>query len=42
MSECLIYYIKEGTTVVGNAGDIPLSGKFILDKHCIFSNKEGE
>ena len=41
MSECLIYYIKEGETVVGIAGDIPLSGEYIMERHCIFENING-
>lgn len=41
MSECLIYYIKEGVTVVGIAGDIPLSGEYIMERHCIFENING-
>ncbi|XP_062871412.1 kinesin-like protein KIF1C isoform X2 [Trichomycterus rosablanca] len=39
MSECLLYYIKEGTTRVGKQdGDIKLSGPFILEQHCVFNN----
>ena len=41
MSECLLYYIKEGLTVVGQKGDIVLTGEFILDKHCSISNENG-
>ena len=41
MSECLLYYIKEGETVVGLSGDISLSGDFILDKHCSINNCNG-
>lgn len=41
MSECLLYYIKEGTTVVGSTGDIPLSGEYIMDHHCVFNNENG-
>lgn len=41
MSECLIYYIKEGETVVGTAGDIPLSGEYIMEHHCTFHNDSG-
>lgn len=45
MSECLIYYIKIGTTRVGSAEanipqDIQLSGSHILSEHCIFENKD--
>ncbi|KAK6629952.1 hypothetical protein RUM43_003773 [Polyplax serrata] len=45
MSECLIYYIKIGTTRVGSAEatitqDIQLSGSHILSEHCTFENKD--
>ncbi|KAL0275192.1 UNVERIFIED_CONTAM: hypothetical protein PYX00_003130 [Menopon gallinae] len=45
MSECLIYYIKDGTTRVGSAEanipqDIQLIGSHILSEHCIFENKD--
>ncbi|CAH8435760.1 unnamed protein product [Schistosoma turkestanicum] len=41
MSECLIYYLKEGKTVVGqleseSGVDIGLSGPLIHNEHCIF------
>ncbi|XP_060690299.1 kinesin-like protein KIF1A isoform X12 [Hemiscyllium ocellatum] len=41
MSECLLYYIKDGTTRVGREDaerrqDIVLSGHFIKEEHCIF------
>ncbi|XP_053314847.1 kinesin-like protein KIF1A isoform X1 [Spea bombifrons] len=41
MSECLLYYIKDGITRVGREDierrqDIVLSGHFIRDEHCIF------
>ncbi|XP_060157568.1 kinesin-like protein KIF1A isoform X5 [Globicephala melas] len=41
MSECLLYYIKDGITRVGREGaekrqDIVLSGHFIKEKHCVF------
>ncbi|OCT81018.1 hypothetical protein XELAEV_18027832mg [Xenopus laevis] len=41
MSECLLYYIKDGITRVGREHatlrqDIVLSGHFIRDEHCIF------
>uniref|UniRef100_A0A8C2CI83 Kinesin-like protein n=1 Tax=Cyprinus carpio TaxID=7962 RepID=A0A8C2CI83_CYPCA len=42
MSECLLYYIKDGIT---NRQDIVLSGHFIKDEHCIFTsttNASGE
>ncbi|KAL4630705.1 kinesin-like protein KIF1A isoform X2 [Arapaima gigas] len=46
MSECLLYYIKDGITRVGreNASrrqDIVLSGHFIQDEHCIFTSTTG-
>ncbi|XP_044591195.1 kinesin-like protein unc-104 isoform X4 [Cotesia glomerata] len=46
MSECLIYYIKDGYTRVGSAEanipqDIQLCGPHILSEHCIFENHEG-
>uniref|UniRef100_A0A672LQ51 Kinesin-like protein n=1 Tax=Sinocyclocheilus grahami TaxID=75366 RepID=A0A672LQ51_SINGR len=48
MSECLIYYIKDGVTRVGQEDvDIRLSGQFIKELHCVFcsevnENNEGE
>uniref|UniRef100_A0A3Q0KR75 Kinesin-like protein unc-104 n=1 Tax=Schistosoma mansoni TaxID=6183 RepID=A0A3Q0KR75_SCHMA len=41
MSECLIYYLKEGKTIVGrleseSGVDIGLSGPLIHNEHCIF------
>ncbi|XP_030631843.1 kinesin-like protein KIF1C [Chanos chanos] len=40
MSECLLYYIKEGTTRVGQKDvDIRLSGQFIKEQHCVFYSK---
>uniref|UniRef100_A0A8C2DVR4 plus-end-directed kinesin ATPase n=1 Tax=Cyprinus carpio TaxID=7962 RepID=A0A8C2DVR4_CYPCA len=50
MSECLLYYIKDGITKVGREDassrqDIVLSGHFIKDEHCIFTsstNASGE
>ncbi|XP_068819952.1 kinesin-like protein KIF1A isoform X11 [Capricornis sumatraensis] len=41
MSECLLYYIKDGTTRVGREDaekrqDIVLSGHFIKEEHCVF------
>ncbi|CAH8438420.1 unnamed protein product [Schistosoma intercalatum] len=41
MSECLIYYLKEGKTIVGRLEsesrvDIGLSGPLIHNEHCIF------
>lgn len=46
MSECLLYYIKDGLTRVGSGEanvpqDIQLIGSHILGEHCIFENKEG-
>lgn len=46
MSECLIYYIKDGLTRIGSAEanipqDVQLSGSHIKSEHCIFENKEG-
>ncbi|XP_056598616.1 kinesin-like protein KIF1A isoform X8 [Triplophysa dalaica] len=43
MSECLLYYIKDGITKVGrddarSRQDIVLSGHFIKDEHCIFTS----
>ncbi|XP_029002290.1 kinesin-like protein KIF1A isoform X6 [Betta splendens] len=43
MSECLLYYIKDGITRVGrldasNRQDIVLSGHFIKDEHCTFTS----
>ncbi|XP_053983668.1 kinesin-like protein unc-104 isoform X3 [Hylaeus anthracinus] len=45
MSECLIYYIKDGFTRIGNAEanipqDIQLCGPYILSEHCVFENHE--
>ncbi|KAM6336603.1 LOW QUALITY PROTEIN: kinesin-like protein KIF1C [Alca torda] len=50
MSECLLYYIKDGITRVGQAAaerrqDIVLSGAHIKEEHCIFlseRNNNGE
>ncbi|KZV94023.1 kinesin-like protein [Exidia glandulosa HHB12029] len=47
MSECLIYQIKPGRTVVGRLdGEKPaairLSGSSILEEHCIFDNMDGK
>ena len=46
MSECLLYYIKDGLTRVGSGEanvpqDIQLIGAHILGEHCIFENKDG-
>ncbi|XP_068914980.1 kinesin-like protein unc-104 isoform X8 [Tenebrio molitor] len=47
MSECLIYYTKDGITRVGSAEanipqDIQLVGSHIKSEHCIFENKDGK
>ncbi|XP_063064962.1 kinesin-like protein KIF1B isoform X7 [Engraulis encrasicolus] len=44
MSECLLYYIKDGITRVGQADaerrqDIVLSGAHIKEEHCIFCSE---
>uniref|UniRef100_A0A452VI31 plus-end-directed kinesin ATPase n=1 Tax=Ursus maritimus TaxID=29073 RepID=A0A452VI31_URSMA len=44
MSECLLYYIKDGITRVGQADaerrqDIVLSGAHIQEEHCIFRSE---
>ncbi|XP_061832666.1 kinesin-like protein KIF1B isoform X9 [Nerophis lumbriciformis] len=44
MSECLLYYIKDGVTRVGQADterrqDIVLSGAHIREEHCIFHSE---
>ncbi|KAJ1373413.1 hypothetical protein KIN20_035803 [Parelaphostrongylus tenuis] len=46
MSECLLYYLKEGVTSVGRPEaskrpDILLSGQAILEHHCDFINDDG-
>ncbi|XP_036410442.1 kinesin-like protein KIF1A isoform X6 [Megalops cyprinoides] len=46
MSECLLYYIKDGMTRVGREDassrqDIVLSGHFIKDEHCTFTSTTG-
>lgn len=45
MSECLIYYLKDGLTRVGRSDaevpqDIQLNGTHILSQHCIFENRQ--
>ncbi|XP_076634867.1 kinesin family member unc-104 isoform X4 [Colletes latitarsis] len=45
MSECLIYYIKDGFTRIGSAEanipqDIQLCGPHILSEHCVFENHD--
>ena len=47
LSECLLYYIKEGLTRIGSPEanipqDIQLFGSHILSQHCIFDNCEGQ
>ncbi|PAA73416.1 hypothetical protein BOX15_Mlig024839g1 [Macrostomum lignano] len=46
MSECLIYYLKEGETRVGRpesavAQDVHLSGEYIQLQHCVFELRNG-
>lgn len=46
LSECLLYYIKDGVTKLGTseaelAQDIQLSGSHILKEHCEFHNVNG-
>ncbi|XP_077055007.1 kinesin-like protein KIF1A isoform X3 [Siphateles boraxobius] len=46
MSECLLYYIKDGITRVGREDassrqDIVLSGHFIKEEHCTFTSTTG-
>ncbi|KAK7079601.1 hypothetical protein SK128_026926, partial [Halocaridina rubra] len=46
MSECLLYYIKDGITRVGSTEsnipqDIQLFGSYIKPEHCMFENQEG-
>jgi kinesin family member 1 len=46
LSECLLYYIKDGVTKLGTseaelAQDIQLSGSHILKEHCEFQNDNG-
>ncbi|KAG6845825.1 hypothetical protein H0H87_002513 [Tephrocybe sp. NHM501043] len=47
MSECLIYQLKPGTTIVGRLDSekpvaIRLSGDNILEEHCHFDNTDGK
>ncbi|KAJ8387422.1 hypothetical protein AAFF_G00156600 [Aldrovandia affinis] len=43
MSECLLYYIKEGVTRVGQKDvDIRLSGQFIKEQHCVFYSQASD
>ena len=46
LSECLLYYIKDGVTKLGTSEaelpqDIQLSGSHILQEHCEFHNDNG-
>jgi len=47
MSECLLYYLKDGLTKVGQPSnseiqpDIQLSGAHIINHHCTFANRDG-
>lgn len=46
LSECLLYYIKDGITRLGTSEsnlpqDIQLSGSYILKEHCTFENRNG-
>lgn len=46
LSECLLYYIKDGVTRLGTSEanlpqDIQLSGPYILKEHLIFENRSG-
>lgn len=46
LSECLLYYIKDGITRLGTSEanlpqDIQLSGSHILKEHCTFENRDG-
>ncbi|EPQ59721.1 kinesin-like protein [Gloeophyllum trabeum ATCC 11539] len=47
MSECLIYQLKQGQTMVGRMDSakpaaIRLSGENILEEHCYFENNDGK
>ncbi|XP_040578611.1 kinesin-like protein unc-104 isoform X3 [Lepeophtheirus salmonis] len=46
LSECLLYYIKEGVTRIGSPEaktpqDIQLVGTHIRPEHCVFANSDG-
>lgn len=46
LSECLLYYIKDGITRLGTSEanvpqDIQLNGSHILKEHCTFENRSG-
>jgi hypothetical protein len=43
-SECLVYYLPEGSVVTGSKGaqsDILLSGPDIIDRHCVLHQENG-
>lgn len=46
MSECLIYQLKPGATIVGSlestTSQIKLSGEHIIAEHCRFINTDGQ
>lgn len=46
LSECLLYYLKDGITRLGTSEanvpqDIQLSGSYIKKEHCVFENRSG-
>lgn len=46
LSECLLYYLKDGITRLGTSEanlpqDIQLSGSYIKKEHCVFENRDG-
>jgi len=46
LSECLLYYLKVGTTRIGSPEanlpqDIQLVGSHIVNEHCVFENNDG-
>ena len=46
LSECLLYYLKVGTTRIGSPEanipqDIQLVGSHIANEHCVFENNDG-
>lgn len=46
LSECLLYYLKDGVTRLGTSEanlpqDIQLSGSYIKKEHCVFENRGG-
>lgn len=47
MSECLVYQLRTGKTLVGRldsekGGAIKLSGDNILEEHCVFDNSDNK